>query len=235
VNGDGCDDVSWCDYGGKPQVWLWSPTGPWVEATNGLPASGPAEATQLCDMNGDGRLDIVLFGGGIVAVYLGDGAGNWSPATLFTTGTPGYAVALETGDDVDRNGRADITLLSEEGTWLNRRNHLRFYREASTPARLLVQLVRPGPYRVLKRGSVRFVEWRSAVPGGVPSAIALELSTTGPVGPWTPIAAGLPDNGRYQWTVPPTTPQSTACHLRVTLTTASDTSSRVNARPFTID
>ena len=28
-----------------------------------------------------------------------------------------------------------------------------------------------------------------------------ELSTTGPQGPWTPVASGLPDNGAHQWTV----------------------------------
>jgi len=216
-------------------VWLWNPGGPWSEATQGLPSSSPAAASQLCDMNGDGRLDLVLFGEGLVAVYLGDGAGSWTPETLFTTGTPGYAEALETGDDVDHNGRADIVLVSEEGSWLNRRNHLRCYLEASTPSRLTVRIVRPGPFRVLRRGSVRFLEWRSAVPGGASSSIDLELSTSGPLGPWTAIASGLPDNGRFQWTVPPTAPRSTSCHLRVTLSTAASSTVAVSPRPFTID
>ncbi|MEW6074041.1 MAG: VCBS repeat-containing protein [Planctomycetota bacterium] len=235
VDGDGCDDVAWVGSGGEVEVWRWDPAGQWLPAKSGLPVTSPAEAAQLGDMDGDGRTDLVLFGGGIGAVFLGDGAGHWAVAAYFAAGTPGYCSALETGDDADRNGRPDIVLVSEEGSLFSTRNHLRCYLESSVPAHLAVRLVRPGPHAVLRRGQVRFLEWRSAVPGGVPATIDLELSTSGPGGPWTPIAAGLPDNGRHQWTVPPSTLQTAAGHLRVTLRTAGQTVAHVNAVAFSIE
>jgi len=126
-------------------------------------------------------------------------------------------------------------LLSDEGGYFNSRNTLRFYREASVPASLRVRLVEPGGNEVMKRGSVRFVDWISAVPGGGPTSVRLELSTAGPGGPWDLIADGLPDNGRFQWTVPPAATPSAQCHIRVTVTSGPDEKSFVNAAPFTID
>ena len=234
VNNDGCDDVAWCDSSGGVEVWLFTPTGTWVSAAKGLPASGPAEATQLLDMDGDGTTDIVLFGRGIGAVYRGDGAGNWTLAAAFTAGTPGYCNALRTGADADRNGRPDIVLLSEERSWINSRNHLRFYKETSTPQGLSVRLERPIGHRVLKRGSVRFIEWRSTAGASV-SFVVLELSTSGPGGPWQTIASGIPDNGRYQWTVPSAAPPSTDCRIRVSVAVGPAWASAVNRVPFTIE
>jgi hypothetical protein len=36
--------------------------------------------------------------------------------------------------------------------------------------------------------------------------VSLAYSLNGPGGPWTAIATNLPDNGRYQWTVPDARP-----------------------------
>jgi hypothetical protein len=36
--------------------------------------------------------------------------------------------------------------------------------------------------------------------------VNLLYSLSGPGGPWIPIAFNLPDNGRYQWTVPDAPP-----------------------------
>ena len=234
VNNDGYDDISFCTYSGEPEVWLWTPSGTWVEATNGLPATSPLEATQLCDMDGDGTIDLLAFGGGVGAVFLGDGMGNWTVAASFTTGNPGYCESLRTGTDADRNGLPDIVLLSEEGGILNRVNKLRFFKETSTPDGLGVHLADPMGHEALRRGSVRFIDWASAVPGATASSIKLELSTTGPIGPWSTIADGIPDNGRYQWIVPTGAPVSTACHIRVTVTSGPDTASDINTTAFTL-
>ena len=234
VNGDGYDDISWCDYTGAVEVWLWDPSGTWVEATAGLPTSGPLSVTQLCDMNGDGRMDLVAFGSGIVAVFLGNGAGQWEGATSFNTGSPGYCNALRTGSDADRNGRPDIVLLSEEGGLFNRKNKLRFYKETSTASGLGVRLVQPAGQRKVRRGSVGFIDWITAVPGGGPSAVMLEISTTGAGGPFVQIADNLPDNGRYQLVYPSALPASTDCHIRVTVTSGSGTAEHVNSVPFTL-
>jgi len=236
VNGDGCDDISWCTIGGSLEVWLFDGgTGLWVSASKGLPTSSPLEATQLCDMNGDGRIDLVAFGESHVGVFLGNGAGNWTLAAYMQTGTPGDCSAFRVGGDADRNGRPDIVLLGDEGGYFNSRNVLHFYKETSVPAALRVRLVEPGGHEVMKRGSVRFIDWASAVPGGGPSIVKLELSTTGPGGSYSLMADSLPDNGRFQWTVPPAATPSTQCHIRVTVTSGPDQHSFINAVPFVID
>jgi len=235
VDGDGCDDISWCTSSGAVEVWLWRPSGSWIPAKSGLPTSGPLEVTQLCDMNGDGLMDLVGYGEGIGGVFLGNGGGQWSLEATFQAGSPGYAEALRTGADADRNGRPDIVLLSDEGGLFNSRNYLRFYKEISRPTDPAVRLVAPQGLRVLKRGAVRFIHWLSAVPGGAPSSIDLEISYSGPAGPWNPIAAVLPDNGVHQWIVPVQAPPSTACHIRVTVTSGSSSAASINTTPFTIE
>ncbi|RMF76182.1 MAG: hypothetical protein D6738_01950, partial [Acidobacteria bacterium] len=62
--------------------------------------------------------------------------------------------------------------------------------------------------------------------------IRIELSTGGAGGPWEPVAEDLPDNGRYQWHVPPRISED--CYLRLTATTASGTHVAVGSGPFTI-
>lgn len=236
LNNDGYDDIAWIDSNGGAEVWLWTPTGTWIEATDGLPASGPAQAAQIADMDGDGNKDLALFGNGVGGVYLGDGNGRWSLNAVFTIpGSPGYSEAFRAGEDVDRNGRGDMVLLDEEGTWINYKNYLRCFRETSTPTELGVRLTRPGPRKVWKRGSVRFVEWLSSVPGAAASTIDLEVSTSGPQGPWTPIASSLPDNGRYQMVVPVGLPQSADCHLRIIVKSGSDEAEHVNDIAFVIE
>jgi hypothetical protein len=49
------------------------------------------------------------------------------------------------------------------------------------------------------------------------------------------VADGLPDNGRFQWTVPPWMPPSSQCHIRITVTSGPDQAAFVNAVPFVID
>jgi hypothetical protein len=235
VNGDGCDDVAWVGYPNTPRVWLWSPAGTWVQAVDGLPASGTAEAAQLADMNGDGHVDLVLFGEGTVEVYAGNGQGQWKPAASFDMpASPGRCYAFRAGVDADRNGYPDIVLLSLEGSWPSDYNHLRFFKESSVPDALRVRLTRPAAHRVWRRGSARFVEWCSAVPGGAASAIRIELSTTGPGGPWTLIADNLPDNGRHQMIVPPSLPPSTNCRMRITLSSGGSSFVHVSRGSFEI-
>jgi len=236
LNNDGFDDIAWVASNGSVEVWLWDPSGTWIESNDGLPTSGQAQAAQIADMDGDGNRDIVLFGEGVVGVYLGDGNGTWELNTAFVIpGSPAYCEAFRAGEDVDRNGRGDIVLLDEEGSWYNYKNYLRCYRETSTPNRLDVRLTRPGPHRVWRRGSVRFVEWLSRVPGAAASTIDLEISTSGPQGPWTAIAGSLPDNGRHQMIVPAGLPQSADCHIRITVNSGSDQAAYVNGVPFTVE
>jgi hypothetical protein len=78
------------------------------------PAPGPALdvgrrpwKAALGDITGDGRLDLVLGGGGQAVVLEGDGHGRFAPlrGSPFPLGREAWSVALA---DVDGNGRLDI-------------------------------------------------------------------------------------------------------------------------------
>ncbi len=234
VDGDGHDDVAWCDAASNPQVWLWRAGGQWIAASAGLPTDARCERTALSDMDGDGAVDLVTLGTRTLRIIAGNGAGTaWSvAATVTLPESPGNANALRTGGDVDRNGRPDIVVATTQRIdAFNVRNRVRCYRESSVPAALAVRVVRPGPHRRLLAGSASFVEWYSAVPGGVPSRVRIELSTAGPGGPWTMLADNLPDSGRFQWRVPAA--RGDDCRLRVTVSTAGGSASAVSG-PFSI-
>jgi hypothetical protein len=70
------------------------------------------------------------------------------------------------------------------------------------------------------------------VPAGVESVVRLEYSVTGEDGPWNLIADDLPNNGHYQWLIPPES--SLECFIKYTVMTASDTSTSKTPAAFTI-
>jgi hypothetical protein len=232
VDLDGKQDVSLANGAGGVEVWLWAGAGFWTPASDNLPTSGPYDLTQMEDMDGDGLTDLVAFGSGTVTVWTGDGTGTWTQAGTFDTPDPGDAEALRVGGDVDHNGRPDIVLVSDEGSWPNEQNHMRVFLEATPATTQSLRATYPRGGEILPEGSVRFIEWASAVPPGRAATVTLELSTTGPAGPWTPIAASLPDNGRYQWTIPPGA-ATTNAYIRYTATAATSVSATTPAA-FTI-
>ncbi len=93
VDGDGHDDVAWCDAADNAQVWLWRTGAQWTNASAGLPADGRCGRTQLHDMDGDGATDLVTLGARTLRVIAGNGAGTaWSvAATVTLPDTPGDA------------------------------------------------------------------------------------------------------------------------------------------------
>jgi hypothetical protein len=202
VDNDGDLDLAFKVSGGALQVWLWNGDGTWSSAVSGLPTSGIA-ATQLADMDGDGWCDVIGLGNGVLRIWLGNGGATWTLATQIAFPTPGYFAALRAGGDVDHNGRPDFASVTEEGGTYTSYNHLRVFRESSpAPVDLSVRFVSPRGGERMIGGSVRFLDWMSAVPAGRTATIGLDLSTSGPSGPWTPIANGLADGGRLQWRVP---------------------------------
>jgi len=213
VDGDGCDDLAFVQSGGL-FVYLWRGDH-WESASAGLPASGNYKATQLHDLDGDGRLDLAAMTPGRCDIWLGDGGGNWTAGGGFTLNSASSVAAFRCGGDIDHNGFADFALIQREGPWYNSRNQLYVYREASPLGERFVQVRFPHAHETFVSGSAQTIRWASARSGGLPAETRIELSTSGPGGPWTTIADGLPDNGHHQWIVggAPTV----QAHLRITV------------------
>jgi hypothetical protein len=238
VDGDGCQDVSFCTSSGSVEVWLWGGNNRWFPLCQGLPSSSKHHKTQLCDMDADGFLDLVAFGEKTGTVWKLDETDTWVQAASYQTpGNPGYCEAFRTGFDVDFNGRPDIVLLSEEGSWPYDINYLRFFREKSKPVLPKVRLTFPRGNENFILGSVIFIDWLSAVPGsgGGSTTVSLALSTSGPAGPWTDIETLLPNNGRYQWLIPTGLSPSSDCRLKITLNLPSGSLVYKMAKSFKLD
>lgn len=233
VDNDGDQDLCFVNQNGGVEVWTWQTDSTWISFSTGLPVSGPYELTQICDMNLDGFMDVCAAGRATISVWLGNGAGSWTHETTFYTPTPGYMQAFRTGADCDHNGYPDIVLVYQEGPWYNRRNYLRFYKEASVPAQFAVFPVFPRGGERFYRGSVNFIKWTASVPSGT-ALVKLELSTEGQSGPWTLIADSLKENNRYQWQLPYLSQGSDECYIRYTVTTATDTAAVVTPSAFSI-
>jgi len=234
VDGDACDDLSWVTGSGGLEVWRWAGSSVWEDFTGDLPAGGPYQSSQLCDMDMDGCLDLVAYGDNRVSVWRGDCCGGWEIAASFIVASEGDFSAFRVGPDADRNGRPDIALVNEEDGWLHNVNHPYFFREASLPSEPAVTATHPRGGEILLAGSVRFIDWVSAVPGSIPSHIMIELSVNGPDGPWTTVAGELPDNGRYQLLIPSGI-SSGDCRIRLTLSAGGETATHVTGRSFTIN
>jgi hypothetical protein len=233
VNNDGGDEISFCNSNGGIEVWTWIDVNTWNNISGTLPASGSYDLTQLFDMDVDGNLDVVGFGSGEVMVWRGDGSGNWTFETSFTTPSPGDAEALRTGGDADHNGFPDIVLVSREGSWPSDYNHVRFFKETSQPGTLSISPLYPHGGEKFIAGSVHFIDWISAVPDTSRCCVHLELSTTGSSGPWETVVDSTPDNGRYQWHINDTL-SSTDCHIRYRLCSSTDTAVCITPAPFEI-
>lgn len=118
-DGDGLDDVA---LSGAQQ------DGAIVKLASGAGSFGPAvvygtfdspTSVEVGDIDGDGKLDLVLPGGGGLAVLIGDGAGGFTAAVL--TG-PAASTSRAALADFDGDGRTDVcvTASSSLGAWVLR-------------------------------------------------------------------------------------------------------------------
>lgn len=233
VNNDGTQDLAFCNASGGVEVYAYAGNNTWLNVSGALPGAGSFSATQLCDMNIDGYIDVVAFGAGAARVWLGDGGSTWTASASFSTPAPGTYSAFRVGPDGDHNGYPDIGLVAKEGDTWSAINHLRFFKETSVAESLFVFPVYPRGHETFRNGSVRFIDWTCGVPAGETACITLELSTTGPAGPWSVIAGNLPNSCRFQYTVPQGV-TSANCYIRYTAVTSGDTSIAITPAAFTI-
>jgi len=114
VNGDGKPDLIVANYcaeytcatGGSVGVLLGNGNGTFQPAvTYASGASYPASVT-VADVNGDGKLDLVVAGDGTVGVLLGKGDGTFQTAVTYASGGGlAHAVAVA---DVNGDGKPDL-------------------------------------------------------------------------------------------------------------------------------
>jgi hypothetical protein len=236
VDGDGRDDLAFVTSGGGLAVASWVGPGVWQDLTGNLPTGAGFTRAQIADMDLDGRGDVLAFRAGspgVVEIWSGDGQGQWQSIATVSLPVAQDDAAFRAGADADHNGYPDFVVVQKEyvgGFPIPWRNRPRFFAESSVPDEAWIHPVFPRGGETLVAGSVRFLEWTCAVPGGTPDPVRIELSTDGPSGPWTPVAVGAPNSGRFQWRLPAGLPSSGNAYLRFTAGGAS----AVTPQPFTL-
>ena len=234
MDNDGTRELVFCTGNDGIRCYKFDPgSSSWSSISAGLPTTQGYSVAQFGDLNGDGFLDIVGFRTEIGKIWLGDGAGNWTGDATWNMPAPGTASALRVDGDMDHDGRDDIVVASLKSGFPFSRNQLRVYSPRLVPSLLSATVAEPLGGETLQAGSVREIRWRAAVPpADGPATVDLELSLNGAAGPFMTLAAGVPDNGRWQWAVGQQSGSS--CRVRVTVTTAAGTVSALSANDFTI-
>jgi len=226
VYGSGSTGVTCCVYDGEASSW--------VSSSNGLPTSG-AYSPQFGDVDGDDNLDIIGYVGltGYGYLYLGDGAGNWVLDGTFTMPSPGDISAMVVDGDFDHDGREDVAIVADQGSWPSDHNVLKAFSPWLEPGSLSALVQSPNGGETMRSGSIRNIRWLSAVPTSQGlSTVDIFLSRHGVAGPWEPIATDIPNNGCYQWLIGAS--GSDNCRIKVVVTTSQSNAYAISASDFTV-
>lgn len=229
VNNDGAKDFGIVSSNGDAKVWYYDKTqSKWINISNGLPQSG-CIGIELDDMDMDGNTDAIIWNAGFVAIYKGDGFGNWVQAGSFTI--PETQLSSFRTGDLDHDGYSDIIFMAKTSQ-SNSDNYLRVYLHTTNNPQLNILPVNPKGYECFTPNSVQFLNWISSVPSGPNATVTIDFSSTGNTGPWTNVVMNAPNNGTYQWTVAAV--NSPNCFLKFTITNGSNTQIVISANAFGI-
>jgi len=233
MNNDGWDDIVLGSDSTGVQCYIYdSQNNDWDSVSNGLPTSG-VYYPQFGDLNGDGFLDILGYDGPTGYAYLGDGNGNWVLDGTFSMPSPGDFSAFLVDGDFDHDGREDVVIQAEQGSWPSYQNQLKAFSPWLAPNELSALVQSPHGGETFRSGSIRNIRWLSAVPlsQGL-STVDILISRHGVGGPWEPIATDIPNNGCYQWLID--TGGSDNCRMKVVVKTSQSSTSAISASDFTV-
>ncbi len=132
VNGDGkpdlvvandCTSSSTCFFDGNIGVLLGNGNGTFQPAATYDSGSDHAQSVAVADLNGDGKLDVVVTNechecsGGVVGVLLGNGNGTFQPPVIYGSGGfDAYSIAV---GDVNGDGKPDLLVANEASNEFN--------------------------------------------------------------------------------------------------------------------
>lgn len=244
IDNDGDDDFSFTyKFNGTAGVYVYKwnrNTQQWDNASAGLPTSATDgyNLARLADIDMDGFADLLTCSDAAdeFQIYKGNGGTSWTKvAGIYMPKLLGVQdIALA---DIDHSGYPDIlvcyTYLGGGVFNPTSINEYRLLMDKMIPGDVDADLLYPNGGECWRSGSVRFINWTSAIPNNNSSSATIEYSSTGAGGPWINIATNVPDNGTYQWTVPSSV-VSTNCFIRVTVkdNVTQTTAASMNAFAF---
>ena len=230
---DGCDDLVIGPGSSGVKCYLFDKQSEnWISASDGLPSSGEYRP-QFGDVNGDGHLDIVAYSEPTGTVYLGDGEGNWESDGSFSMPSPGGYSAFVVDGDFDHDGREDVVIQAEQGSWPSYQNVLKAFSPWEEPNDLTVSLSSPDGGETFRSGSIRNIRWLSAVPEAQgDSTVDIQVSLNGDSGPWRTIVEDSPNDGCYQWLVDASGTEN--CRIKIIASSVSESAIDTSTSDFTI-
>ncbi len=222
VDNDPQLELGFCINGGI-FIYKWNAaTQQWQNISGNLPASGNNYVMRIADMNRDGIMDVAALSTGSLLVFTGNGNNTYTSAV--TQIIPGFDFPRQmVVADLNHSGRPDILVFGRYPTGLfSSVNRLRIMRENSVAVTNAINAMTPDSGQCFPNNSIRYITWQSTLTPGTQGLVNLELIYSGGPGTWDTIAAGIPDNGSFQWTVPGNI-NSSYCIIRYTLTDTSGT------------
>ena len=161
--------------------------------------------------------------------------GPWNPIAADQPNTGSYQWTIPNTPSTDCYVKATVTDSATTPQSASDANDAAFeIKDAAQAIPPTITLISPNGGDVYDVGSQQNLQWTTSG-GASPLSITLEYSTAGAGGPWSTIAASIPNTCTYWWTVP--NAPSTDCYVKATVKDSSSpvlSATDTGNAPFTI-